>query len=89
MTIATVMPEDEQFGQGPALAQPAAQAGPAFRDDCRAARIGEVTHFAQRLVEDRAACPHRFAFNAYLYCVHLEREAIIARTLDREGRADK
>jgi hypothetical protein len=81
------MSQDEQFDQGPALPQPAAQAGPAFMDDCRAVRIGEVTHFAQCLVEARASCPHRFAVNAFLYCVHPEREAIIARTLAREGPA--
>jgi hypothetical protein len=36
-------------------------------------------------VKTDASCPHRFTFNAYRYCVHPEREAIIARTLAEEG----
>jgi hypothetical protein len=72
---------DEQFDQGPAGAQPAPQARPAILDRCRAARIDNVTDFAECLVETTATCAHRLAFNAFRYCVHPEREAIIARTL--------
>jgi hypothetical protein len=79
------MLEDQQLDPGPALPQPAPQAGPAILNDCRAARIGEVTDFAECQVKTDASCPHRFAFNAFRYCVHPQREAIIARTLAAEG----
>jgi hypothetical protein len=84
-----MMPRDGQFDQGPGLPQPASQAGAAIRDDCRAARIGEVTDFAECLVKTDASCTHRFAFNAFRYCAHPQREAIIARTLAHEGPPDK
>jgi hypothetical protein len=77
------MPPGDQFDQDPALPQPASQAGPAILDDCRAARIAEVTDFAQCLVETRPSCRHRLAFSAFRYCVHPQREAIIARTNHR------
>jgi hypothetical protein len=79
------MPQGEQSDQGPAPPQSASGAGPVIRDDCRAARIGEVAEFAECQVKTDASCPHRLVFNAYLYCVHPQREAIIARTLAREG----
>ena len=75
------MPDDEKFQQGPAPPERASEAGWVIRDDCRAGRIGEVTQFAECQVRTGPSCPHRFAFNAYLYCVHPQREAIIARTL--------
>jgi len=78
------MPQGEQSDQGPALPQPASQAGLAIADDCRAARIGEVIDFAECQVKTDASCPHRFAFNSFRYCVHPDREAIIARTLAAE-----
>ena len=71
--------------QGPVLPQTASQAGPVIHHDCRAARIGEVTHFAECLVKTGVSCPHLFAFNTFYYCVHPQREAIIARTLAREA----
>lgn len=80
------MPEDGQFGQGSALPRPASHAGPAIRDRCRAARIGEVTEFAQCLVEARGSCEHGFSFGNNNYCAHPQREVIIARTLN-EGEA--
>jgi hypothetical protein len=78
------MPADQHFDQGPALPEPASQAGPAILDRCRAARIDDVTDFAACLVETGTACTHRLAFNAFRYCVHPQREAIIARTLAAE-----
>jgi hypothetical protein len=78
------MPADEQFGQQPAPRQPASQAGPAIRNDCRAARIGEVIEFAECQVKTGASCPHRLTFSVHRYCVHPQREAIIARTLADE-----
>ena len=77
--------QDEQFDKGRAPPQPGSETGSAICDDCRAARIGEVTEFAECLVKTDASCPHRFAFNAYRYCGHPKREAIIARTLAQEG----
>ena len=79
------MPQDEQSDQRPALPQHPSQAGPPIPDRCRAARIGEVTHFAQCLVKGRVPCPHRFSFGIHHYCEHPDREAIIARTLATEG----
>jgi hypothetical protein len=83
--IALVMPADEQFDQGPALPEPASQAGPAILDRCRAARIGDVTDFAQCLVQTRGSCQHGFSSGSFSYCVHPRRETIIARTLATEG----
>ena len=80
------MSEDEPFDQEPAQPQPAPQAAPAIPDHCRAARIGEATEFAQFLVEPRPSCDHHFSFGDFHYCVHPQREAIIARTLAAEGR---
>lgn len=80
-----MMPQDEQVGQGPAPPQPASQEGSAIPDRCRAARIDDVTEFANCLVETVTHCPHGFAFNSYRYCVHPRREVIIARTLAAEG----
>lgn len=82
--IALVMPADEQFDQGPALPEPASQAGPAILDRCRAARIGDVTDFAQCVIGALGSCPHGFSAGNYNYCVHPQREAIIARTLAAE-----
>ena len=79
------MPQDQQFDHDPVLPQPASQAGTAIREGCQAARIGEVTEFAECRVKTEAFCPHRFAFNAYRYCLHPQREGIIARTLAQEG----
>jgi hypothetical protein len=76
-----IMPADDQLDQGPAPPQPATPAEPAIRHDCRAARIGDVTDFAECLVKTGALCPHRFTFNNYHYCAHPQRETIIARTL--------
>lgn len=78
------MPADEQFDQGPAPPQPSSQAGPVILDRCRAARVGDVTDFAECLVKTSPSCPHRLAFNAFRYCVHPQREKIIARTLAAE-----
>jgi hypothetical protein len=78
------MPADEQFDQGPALPQPASQAGPAITDVCRAARIGDATDFAQCLGNTADSCPHGFVVSSFYYCVHPQREAIIARTLAAE-----
>jgi len=78
------MLEGQQVGQESPLLQPASEAGAVIRQDCRAARIGDVTQFAECQAKTDASCPHRFAFRSYLYCVHPQREAIIARTLARE-----
>jgi len=75
------MSHGEQSGQRPAPPQPASQAGPEILNDCRAARIDEVTHFAQCLVKTRPSCRHRLTFSTFRYCIHPHREAIIARTL--------
>jgi len=83
------MPQSEQFDEGPALPRPASETGPVIRKDCRAARIGEVTEFAECLVKTDASCPHRLTFIGYRYCVHPQREAIIARTLALEGSSGK
>jgi hypothetical protein len=79
------MSADEQFDQGPALPQPASQAGVAIPPHCRAARIGDATDFANCLVETREPCPHGFVSGSFHYCVHPQREAIIARTLAAES----
>jgi hypothetical protein len=71
---------DNQSDQGPAVPQPASQEGPVIAGDCRAARIGDVADFAQCLMEDRADCPQRFVAHRFYYCVHPQREKIIART---------
>ena len=76
-----VMPAHDQFDQAPVLPQPASQAGPPILPDCRAARIADITDFAECLVKTRPDCPHRLAFSAFRYCVNPQREAIIARTL--------
>ena len=83
------MPHNERFDQGQALPPPAAEAGSAIRPDCQAARIGEVTEFAECLVKTGESCPHRLTFNAFLFCVHPQREGIIARTPAQEGPAGK
>jgi hypothetical protein len=83
------MPPDDYFDQGPGLQQSASEAGAVIRNDCRAARIGEVTDFAECRAETDTSCPHRFAFNAFRYCAHPQREAIIAHTPAREGHLDK
>jgi hypothetical protein len=80
-----VMTADEQINERSALPQPACQAESAILSDCRAARIGEVTAFAQCLVEGDASCPHRFVISAFYYCVHPQREAIIGRTVAADG----
>jgi hypothetical protein len=80
-SITPVMPENVQSENEPAPPQPAALAGPVMLNACRAARIGEVTDFAQCLVEAASACPHRFVVSSFYYCVHPQREAIIGRTL--------
>ena len=79
--MVSLMPDGDQFDQGPQLPQPASQAGPGILDNCRAARIADVTDFAQCLVETRPSCPHGFVSGSFHYCVHPHREAIIARTL--------
>jgi hypothetical protein len=78
------MPQNEQSDDTPAPRQAASAAEPAISDDCRAARIEEVTQFAECRMTTSASCPYRMTFNAYLYCVHPQREAIIARTLAEE-----
>jgi hypothetical protein len=78
------MSHGEQADRDPALPPPASEAGPAILDDCRAARIGDATDFANCLVTTDEPCPHRLAFNDYRYCVHPHREAIVARTLPAE-----
>jgi hypothetical protein len=83
--VAAIVANDENFDEGPAQPQPASQEGPAFLDRCRAARIGDVTHFAECLVEARESCQYGFSFGNRNYCEHPRREAIIARTLDAEG----
>ena len=82
------MAADEQFDQGSAPPQPASQAEPAIQDQCRAARIGDVTEFAQCLVQARDSCLHGFSSGSYNYCIHPRREAIIERTLAAEGPLD-
>lgn len=82
------MAADEQFDQGSAPPQPASQAGPAILAQCRAARIGDVTEFAQCLVQARSSCPHGFLSGNYNYCIHPRREEIIALTLAAEGPLD-
>ena len=82
------MAEDEHFDQGPALPEPASQAGPVILDRCRAARIGDVADFAQCLVQARGSCQHGFSSGSYNYCVHPQRETIIGRTLAAEGPPD-
>jgi hypothetical protein len=79
------MPPDEHSDQEPRRLQSASEAAAVIRNDCRAARIGEVTDFAECLVKTDASCPHRFAFNAFRYCAHPQREAIIARTPAHQG----
>ncbi|MGO8925672.1 MAG: hypothetical protein ACLQU3_02075 [Limisphaerales bacterium] len=83
------MAPGEQSDQTPTFPQPASPTRLVIRNDCRAARIGEVTEFAECLVKTVAACPHRFTFDSFLYCVHPEREAIIARTLAQQGTPGK
>jgi hypothetical protein len=83
------MSQNERSEEEPAPHQAACAAEPAICDDCRAARIEEVTQFAECLVTTSTSCPHRMTFNAYLYCVHPQRDAIIARTLANEGPAGK
>ena len=78
------MSPGDNFDPEPALPQTHFQAALAILDDCRAARIEEVTAFANCLVTTSASCPHRLAFNSLRYCVHPQREAIIARTLAAE-----
>jgi hypothetical protein len=75
----------EQSHQGPGLPDPASHPGPAILDDCRAARIADVTDFAECLVNTRPSCPNRLTFSTFRYCVHPQREAIIARTLATES----
>jgi hypothetical protein len=82
------MAANEQFDQGSAPTQPASQAGPAILAGCRAARIGDVTEFAQCLVQARDSCPHGFSSGSFNYCIHPLREEIIARTLAAEGPLD-
>ena len=79
--VARLMPQDQQFDHDPVLPQPASQAGSPIRDECRAARIAEATAFVQCLGKTEPLCPNRMTFNAYLYCLHPQREVIIARTL--------
>ncbi len=64
-----------------AAARSASQLGPILPGECRAARIGDATEFAECLVKTNRPCHHRFSFNDYHYCVSPERETIIARTL--------
>jgi hypothetical protein len=75
------MSHGEQSDQSPAPPQPAFQEGPEILDDCRAARIPDVTDFAECLVKTLPSCPNRLTFSAFRYCVHPHREAIITRTL--------
>jgi hypothetical protein len=79
------MPHGEQSDHGTALPKPASQAGPAIPDNCRAARIGDATDFANCLVQAAESCPHGFASGSFHYCVHPQRETIIARTLAAES----
>jgi hypothetical protein len=83
------MPQGEQFDHEPALPQPASQSGSLTRDECRAARIDDVTAFAECLEKTETPCPHRMTFNAYLYCLHPQREVIIARTSAEDGHPEK
>ena len=82
------MAADEKLDQGSAPPQPASQAGPAILARCRAARIGDVTEFAQCLVQAQDSCPHGFSSGSYNYCIHPRCEEIIARTLAAEGPLD-
>ena len=75
------MPADDQFYQWPEPLQSAPQAGPVILDQCRAARIDDVTDFAECLVKTSAACAYYLTLSAFRYCVHPRREEIIARTL--------
>jgi hypothetical protein len=87
--LTRVVTDDEQFDQGPALPQPACQAERAILNECRVARIGDATAFAQCLVEAGASCPHGFVASNFHYCVHPQREAIIRRTLAAEAAPGK
>ena len=78
------MPQSDRLDEGPAPSPSAFQAGSPLRDDCRAARIDEITEFAECLGKADQSCPHRMTFSTYLYCLHPQREAIIARTLARQ-----
>lgn len=79
------MSADEKSDQGRTLPQPASQAGPVILDRCRAARIGDITDFAECLVKARGSCQHGFSFGNRNYCEHPQREVIIARTLAAQG----
>jgi hypothetical protein len=78
------MPQKEQMGDESGFAQPPSEGGPLIRHECRAARIDDVTEFAECLGKAVQSCPHRLTFSHYLYCLHPQREAIIARTMARE-----
>jgi hypothetical protein len=78
------MPTDEPFDQGTALPQLGSRLEPPILNWCRAARIGDAIDFAECLVKTGASCPHCLVFNTFLYCVHPQREQIIARTLATE-----
>jgi hypothetical protein len=47
-------------------------------------RIDEVADFANCLVKPAEPCPHGFVSGSFHYCMHPDREAIIARTLAAE-----
>ncbi len=79
--MAAVMPAGDQFNQEPGSPQPAFGQELAILDDCRAVRLGEITEFAECLVQTRPSCAHRLVFSRFHYCLHPRREEIIARTL--------
>ena len=84
--ITLIMSHDEQADEGPEMGLPASQAGPAILPTCRVARIDDITHFANCLVEAAESCPNGFVSGSFHYCVHPQRETIIARTLAAEPR---
>ena len=79
--IKPAVSEPQHFDPDAILPQPAAQAGSVVRSRCRAARIGDIADFAECLVISDDSCQHRLVFNTYRYCVHPQREVIIAQTL--------
>jgi hypothetical protein len=48
--------------------------------DCRAGRIGLIKEFAECWVNPERQCPYAMAFGKGRFCLHPQRELIIART---------
>jgi hypothetical protein len=78
--VALAMAKHGPFHKRPAAIPPAPQRAPQIPRGCRAARIGDITAFAECLAKRPASCPHRFPFGSSYFCEHPQRDAIIART---------